>query len=253
MIKDSTDTFIHNDTLLSQQDNPQYHKKTFFGRRKGKGMSQAKEDLLATHLSDYSITLPTAPSEKLDFTKFFDFKPDSFVFEIGYGTGEHLVQMALANPNTAFIGTEVFLNGNASILKKIIDNNIKNIRIFPDDANLLFPHIPNDIFKTIFVLYPDPWPKNRNEARRMINENNIQLFHRWLSVDGNLFVASDHPVYIPWVLMVLHTQLGQSLFRWTATTSSDFTNPPKDWFTTRYEQKAIAENRKPIYLNFLKK
>lgn len=232
---------------------PQYHKKTFFGRRKGKGMSQAKEDLLAAHLSDYAIRLPQSSDEKLDFSKFFEFKPDSFVFEIGYGTGEHLVSLALAHPKTAFIGTEVFLNGNAAILKKIIENDIKNIRIFPDDANLLFPHIPDDIFKTIFVLYPDPWPKNRNEARRMINHNNVKLFHRWLADNGNLFVASDHPVYIPWVLMVMHTPEIQKLFNWNAATSSDFTNPPKDWFTTRYEQKAIAENRKPIYLDFTKK
>lgn len=234
-------------------ENATYHKKTFFGRRKGKGMSQAKEDLLSTRLSEYSITLPQNPAEKLDFSKFFDFRPDSFVFEIGYGTGEHLVQMALANPNTAFIGTEVFLNGNAAILKKIIENDIHNIRIFPDDTNLLFPHLPDNIFQTIFVLYPDPWPKNRNENRRMINPENIRLFHNWLIPSGNLFVASDHPVYIPWVLMVMHTSEGQKLFRWTATVSSDFTNPPHDWFTTKYEQKAIAENRKPIYLNFLKK
>ena len=45
----------------------------------------------------------------------------------------------------------------------------------------------------------------------------------------------------------------QDLFDWTAKNSSDFTTPPKDWETTRYEQKALIENRKPIYLNFVKK
>lgn len=225
-----------------------YVKKTFFGRRKGKGMSKAKEDLLSTRMKDFEIILPT--KGKIDFFKLFDFTPKKVIFEIGYGDGEHIVNMALKNPDIAFIGTEVFMNGNASILRKIIDNNIKNIRIFPDDVNLLFPFIPSDVFDTIFVLYPDPWPKNRNEERRMINKNNVKLFADFLKSDGNLFVASDHPVYIPWVLFVMQNQ---DSFTWTALKSSDFTTPPKDWETTRYEQKAIAENRKPIYLNFVKK
>lgn len=225
-----------------------YKIKTFFGRRKGKGMSKAKEDLIATRMSEFEIKLPI--SGKIDFEKLFDFKPSKYIFEIGYGDGEHIVNMALKNPDVAFIGTEVFINGNASILKKIIENNIKNIRIFPDDVNLLFPYIPSNIFDTIFVLYPDPWPKNRNQERRMINKNNIELFANFLKAKGNLFVASDHPVYIPWVLFVMQNQ---NFFNWTAKTSSDFTTPPVDWETTRYEQKALNENRKPIYLNFIKK
>ena len=222
--------------------------KTFFGRRKGKGMSKAKEDLLSTRMKDFEVILPT--KGKMNFSKLFEFTPKKIIFEIGYGDGEHIVNMALKNPDVAFIGTEVFMNGNASILRKIIDNNIKNIRIFPDDVNLLFPFIPSDIFDTIFVLYPDPWPKNRNEERRMINKNNVKLFADFLKKGGNLFVASDHPVYIPWVLFVMKNQ---DFFTWTVLKSSDFTNPPSNWETTRYEQKAIAENRKPIYLNFVKK
>ena len=227
----------------------EYTKKTFFGRRKGKGMSKAKEDLLSSRMKDFEIKLPK--SGTINFANLFDFIPKKIVFEIGYGDGGHLINMALKNPDIAFIGTEVFVNGNASILKKIIENNIKNVRIFPDDVNLLFPFIPSDIFDTIFVLYPDPWPKNRNEERRMINENNVKLFHKFLKLSGNLFVASDHPVYIPWTLFIMSKN--QDLFRWTASKSSDFTTPPTDWETTRYEQKAIAEGRKPIYLNFAKK
>lgn len=225
-----------------------HKQKTFFGRRKGKGMSKAKELLLEDYLPKFGITLPL--NGTIDFSKLFDFKPKKYVFEIGYGDGEHIVNMALKNPDIAFIGTEVFINGNASLIKKIIANDIKNIRVFPDDVNLLFPYLPDEIFSTIFILYPDPWPKNRNEERRMINKNNIEIFSKLLQHDGNLVVVSDHPVYIPWVLMVMSKQ---NNFLWTAEKSSDFTNPPLDWETTKYERKAILENRKPIYLNFIKK
>ncbi|MGN0929024.1 MAG: tRNA (guanine(46)-N(7))-methyltransferase TrmB [Alphaproteobacteria bacterium] len=221
--------------------------KTFFGRRRGKGMSKAKDDLIATHMPKYQIKLPT--TGKIDLKSLFDFEPTKFIFEIGYGDGEHLVQMALLNPDTAFIGTEVFVNGNASILKKIIENNIKNIRIFPDDVNLLFPYLEEGVFSRIFVLYPDPWPKNRTENRRMINKDNLKIFHKLLSPVGNLFVASDHPIYIPWTLFCINET---KLFSWDAKKSADFVNSPSDWIPTKYEQKALIEGRKPIYLSFTK-
>lgn len=222
--------------------------KTFFGRRKGKGMSKAKENLLALQMDKFGIVLPV--SGKLNLEELFDFTPLKYIFEIGYGDGEHLVNMAIKNPDIAFIGTEVFLNGNASILKKIIEKNITNIRIFPDDVNLLFPFLPEGGFDRIFILYPDPWPKNRNENRRMINSDNIKLFNSFLKKGGNLFIASDHPVYIPWVMLVMRDQ---NFFEWNARKSSDFVNTPVDWETTKYEQKAIRESRAPIYLSFTKR
>ena len=222
--------------------------KTFFGRRRGKGMSKAKENLILDALPKYEITLPA--NGKINLESLFDFKPKKFIFEIGYGDGNHLVEMAKLHPDIAFIGTEVFVNGNAAILKHIVNEDIKNIRIFPDDVNLLFPYLQDNIFDRIFILYPDPWPKNRNENRRMVNINNLKIFHSLLKTDGNLFVASDHPVYIPWVLFCIYNT---DLFSWDAEKSADFVNAPTDWISTKYEQKAIRESRKPIYLSFTKK
>ena len=227
----------------------EYKQKTFFGRRRGKGMSKAKETLLEKYLNKYEIILPQTQNEKINLQNYFDFKPKKFIFEIGYGTGEHLIEMAIKNPDTAFIGTEVFVNGNANIIRKIVEHDIKNVRIFPDDVYLFFPYLPENIFKTIYVLYPDPWPKNRNEERRIINKNNLQLFYKLLIAGGNLFIASDHPIYTVWTLFVMQNQ---KLFKWIANSSRDFVNPPQNWETTHYEQKAIAENRIPIYMNFVK-
>ncbi len=237
--------------MTDNKDN-NYIEKTFFGRRKGKGMSRAKEDLIAEFMPKYEITLPTQKYEKINLASLFDFTPKNFVFEIGYGDGEHLIGLAKDNPDTAFIGCEVFINGNASILKKILDLDLKNIRLFPNDVNLLFSHLPDEVFSTIYTLYPDPWRKNRNQDRRLIRPENLPIFARLLTKDGNLFIASDHPIYIPWVLFVMQ-EGKQSLFRWGASRSHDFTNPPSDWVQTRYEQKALVEGRTPIYLNFIKK
>ncbi|MEP5199749.1 MAG: tRNA (guanosine(46)-N7)-methyltransferase TrmB, partial [Paracoccaceae bacterium] len=39
-------------------------------------------------------------------------------------------------------------------------------------------------------------------------------------------------------------------FEWQATRASDWREPWGDWFSTRYEQKALREGRVPHYLTF---
>jgi tRNA (guanine-N7-)-methyltransferase len=84
----------------------------------------------------------------------------------------------------------------------------------------------------------------------MVNPENLKVFHRILKPRGRLQIASDHPVYVPWVLMCVMKAGG--LFRWTAEKSKDFSAPPADWLPTRYEGKARAAGRTPVYINLEK-
>src|SRR5947208_2160594 len=49
-------------------------------------------------------------------------------FEIGFGSGEHLVDRADMLPDHGFIGAEPFLNGVAVALALIRDKNLANVR-----------------------------------------------------------------------------------------------------------------------------
>jgi tRNA (guanine-N7-)-methyltransferase len=227
---------------------PEIKQKTFFGRRRGKGMSKAKSALVESRMGEFAVKLPK--SGKIDFSSLFDFEPSRISLEIGYGDGEHLIAMAKKNPGEAFVGSEAYVNGNAAMLRLIIENNLRNVRIFPDDVTLLLPHIGEGAFDRLYILYPDPWPKSRHEARRMVRPGMLPAFHSILSAGGEMLVVSDHPAYIPWVLLSMQNQ---EYFSWSARRSADFARPPADWETTRYEEKALREGRVPIYLRFEKK
>lgn len=41
-------------------------------------------------------------------------------------------------------------------------------------------------------------------------------------------------------------------FKWMPCSQLDWQEPWKDWQSTRYEVKALAENRTPIYLTFIR-
>ena len=110
-----------------------------------------------------------------------------------------------------------------------------------------FPFFPDKLFKRIFVLYPDPWPKARHAERRFINQANLIHLNRLLADDGQIFVATDVAPYAEWAIeqVALNGMFEQ--------VNADTTQPPIDWVPTRYEKKGIEAGRKPIYLVFAKK
>tara|TARA_Y100001935_G_scaffold239466_1_gene227105 strand:+ start:314 stop:985 length:672 start_codon:yes stop_codon:yes gene_type:complete len=170
-------------------------------------------------------------------------------FEIGFGYGEHLLWQAMSNKGNLFIGAEPFLSGAISLIQEINKNQIENIRISTDNAVNILDKLTDCCLSSIYILFPDPWPKKRHHKRRLINTHNIEKLHRVLKKNGMIFIASDHNGYIHSILLNF---LYDSRFDWVCEKSSDFTERPYPSTQSKYEKKAIKNNKKPVYLTFKK-
>jgi tRNA (guanine-N7-)-methyltransferase len=233
-------------------------KPKFFGRRQGRTIRKAKTGLLERFLPKLRLNEQTAVTPAV-----FGTPVKELWLEIGFGNGEHLAGQALNHPEVGFIGAEVFKNGVANLLTLItgikenadmpeteitlLSPRVDNIRLWDDDVRLLFQQIPDASLNRVFLLFPDPWPKKRHAERRFINPDNLAVLARILRPGGILRVATDHKIYKHWTLRQLHNDPN---FRWTATCSNDWRTPPADWIETKYQRKAVAEGRKPIFLEF---
>ncbi len=195
-------------------------------------------------LPEVSVTLPASGS--LDLKKLFP-KAKDYWLEIGFGGGEHLMHQASHNRDIGIIGCEPYINGIAGLLKSIQDHQLDNVRIYPDDVRKLFECLPAASLARVFILYPDPWPKARHHKRRLISKSFLDALAKLMKPGAELRLATDWEDYATWMLE--HVQPHPD-FSWQATHSQDWLNPPADWLSTRYEQKALAENRIPTYLNF---
>ncbi len=229
----------------------------FFGRRKGRKIRKAKTALLEQFLPQISID-----DKQIINDEIFGVKVTKLSLEIGFGGGEHLAGVALANPHTGYIGAEVFQNGVANLLSlltgikqnsqvvediKLLPERQDNIRVFGDDVRLLFDRLQDACLDEVFLLFPDPWPKKRHSARRFVNPDNLASLARIIKPQGRLLIATDHPVYKPWVL---DNMRGNEYFVWTAQTSQDWRNPPADWVETKYQRKALREGRRPVFFEY---
>lgn len=226
--------------------------RNMYGRRRGKTLRKGQVKHLETTLQVLSpdgISWEDNPTrEALDLSAMFG-GPRQVRLEIGFGGGEHLLHMAQRHPEIGFIGCEPYINGVAMLLPRIAELGIKNIRIHAGDARDLLDVLPIGSLERVYLLYPDPWPKLRHHRRRFINAEQIEQLARVVKAGGLLRIATDIPDYVRHCLE--HFQ-SVADFDWMAEQPENWREPWPNWYRTRYEAKAIRENRTPHYLSFVR-
>jgi tRNA (guanine-N7-)-methyltransferase len=230
---------------MSIDDDKQELRRGFFGRRKGHRLRSHPAALIETLLPRLALHVNAQPPTQL--ARLFPVPVDDVRFEIGFGGGEYLITQAQAHPRTGFIGCEPFINGMAKALAAIEACGLANIRLHLGDAVPVIDWLPAASLARIDLVYPDPWPKRRHWKRRFVQERTVADMARILRPGGEFCFVSDIPDYVAWTLARL---LRSSDFVWTAERADDWRQPWPGFIRTRYETKAVREERVPCYLVF---
>jgi tRNA (guanine-N7-)-methyltransferase len=214
-----------------------------FGRRRGRALRPGRQALLARLLPPLALAIPG--SGQLDPLSLFGAVPRRVWLEIGFGGGEHLAHQAECHPETGFLGCEVFENGIARLLSEIDHRRLANIRVFTDDARLLLAALPAASLDRVFILFPDPWPKQRHKKRRLVSSETLDRLAAVMAGGAELRLATDDADYLSWMLELVTRH---PAFAWPARRPCDWRERPADWPPTRYEEKARAAGRAPCFL-----
>ena len=223
-----------------------YRQVNLYGRRKGKPLKGIQAELMRTLLPKLKINLDRQ-SEFLP-EDFFQQRYQEYWLEIGFGGGEHLINLLNNNSEIGMIGCEPFISGMAKVVKAVKLNSLSDqIRLYDGDARILLEKLQANSISRVYLLFPDPWPKKRHWKRRFVSQPNLELLAKVMKSGAELRFASDVDSYVNWTLELI---LNHRDFRWTGETVNDWTQPWRDWPSTRYERKAIREGRVPTYLIF---
>ncbi len=221
----------------------------FYGRRKGKKLHARRLSAYEEVLPEIEIKLPLPPLP-LSLSSLFSFPTRDVWLEIGFGDGKEILRQAQNNPDIGMIGCEPFINGIAALCADIRDQNIRNIRIWPDDARLLLPRLGDNSIGKCFLLNSDPWPKKRHHKRRFIQKETLDELHRILKPGAELVMSTDDPSLAVWELEKTYFYQG---FEWQAACAADWRERPGDMLETRYQQKGLKQGRNTFFLRFRKK
>jgi tRNA (guanine-N7-)-methyltransferase len=144
---------------------------------------RALDELLTTHGIPYRQAL-LEPRARL------------LVLEIGSGMGETTAAIAAAQPDTDFIAVEVHGPGVGSLLKRIDEQGLKNLRVIRHDALEVLEHMIADAsLAGIHLFFPDPWPNKRPHKRRLVQPPFAALAARKLAPGAYLHAATDWADY----------------------------------------------------------
>ena len=163
-----------------------------FVRRSGR-ITVAQKKAWDTYWAVYGINPEAGP---LDLSTLFQNNNQRFVLEIGFGNGENLVDCAKKDPNSNFIGIEVYPSGIGQCLINANKYDLKNLRLLCNDAVDVFnKQIANESLDVINIFFPDPWPKKRHHKRRLISEDFIVLIKSKLKQNGLVHICTDWAAY----------------------------------------------------------
>jgi len=97
--------------------------------------------------------------------------------------------------------------------------------------------IPDRSISTYHILFPDPWPKRRHQARRLVSVDFLADVHRTMTPDGAVNCATDHEDYFEWIQRAFE---GSARF----TEADPVVLPPEA--QTDFEKEFVAAG-KPVY------
>ena len=214
-----------------------------YGRRSARKLRPGRAKLLTEGLA--RVAVPDEPEGPLTAARLFGADVRRLWLEIGFGGGEHLAWQARANPEVGMIGCEPFLNGVASLLRHIADDGLSNVRVHAGDARTVIDRLPEAAVERAFILFPDPWPKRRHRERRIVSAETLGALARVMADGAELRLASDDPTQIRWMLQMAPPH---PAFAWQVDGPNDWRQRPADWPQTRYEAKALAAGRTPVFL-----
>lgn len=122
------------------------------------------------------------------------------VIELGAGTGHFSVELAAKYPSKVFVAVDVKadrLQNGAAEAETLGLTNILFVRARADQLPELFE--PASL-ESIWLTFPDPFPKKRSAGRRMTHPNYLQRYKTLLRPSGSFYLKHDSRDFFLWSL-----------------------------------------------------
>jgi len=131
--------------------------------------------------------------------------------DLGCGDGTFLTGMAAQHPERDFLGVERMLGRVDKTARKIERLHLPNARIMRlESAYTVSALLPSARVSRLHLLCPDPWPKKKHAARRLVNQSDfLDGLTRILAVGGEFLLKTDDQPYFEDALVSLDSRKHQ--------------------------------------------
>ncbi len=172
--------------------------------------------------------------------------------EIGTGYGEFMLEWCEKNPSDNFVGLDHRFKRSFHLAKKLSKITNKNFRYLRGKGERLEFTFGEGEVKNIFYFFPDPWPKNRHNKKRLFQKPFLNAAHKVLQTGGTLWVKTDHDGYFEWMLNELKDDTRFTVKLQTRDLRHEFPEHFLSLFTTKFEKIFLSQGTKIKALELVK-
>jgi tRNA (guanine-N7-)-methyltransferase len=124
-----------------------------------------------------------------------------FELEIGCGHGHWLTEYSTFKHDVTCVGIDLITKRITKASAKKEKRNLNKLFFYKAEAKEFISLIPDEIkLQNIFIMFPDPWPKNKHHKRRLIQQDFLTLLHSKTMKAGQIFFRTDHCAYFDWTI-----------------------------------------------------
>ncbi len=125
------------------------------------------------------------------------------VLELACGKGEYTVGMGRQCPDRNFIGVDIKGERIARGSKQAIQAGLTNVAFLRTGIQYLGEFFEENEVDEIWLIHPDPQPRDKEEKKRLTNPAFLSLYHRYLKDGGVFNVKTDNPFLYEYTLDML--------------------------------------------------
>ena len=178
--------------------------------------------------------------ETLDLDELFG-RDAPRVLDIGAGMGEATLELAGENPDNDYLAVEVHRPGVGRLLHSIAERRLSNIRVINHDAvDVVERQVPEESLTSVYIHFPDPWPKKRHHKRRLAQPGFVNRLTALMKSEGQLYLATDSPDLAEHMLAVCDAAPGLT----NQAGRGNFAPRPLWRPLTKFEQRALDLNHR---------
>lgn len=130
----------------------------------------------------------------------------SLTLELGAGTGLFSVELATRHHDKQFIAVDVKADRLQKGATEATKRGLTNIVFVRARADQLDHIIPKRSLQSLWITFPDPFPKKRAAGRRMTHPHYLKIYETLLQPDGALYLKHDNRDFFNWSLEQLVAQ-----------------------------------------------
>ncbi|MDO5716325.1 MAG: tRNA (guanosine(46)-N7)-methyltransferase TrmB [Tissierellia bacterium] len=156
--------------------------------------------------------------------------------DIGCGSGDFSLAMANQHPEWNFILWDRETDVLVYTLANLQERNLSNVKLIAREIECLENVFEKDEVHSITIHFPNPWPKNRHNKRRLTYPDKLNIYKKILHPEGEIDFRTDDGELYEDTLRYIEEVGGKILF----SSENAPATTPMSHYESRFREQSIS-------------